>query len=423
MLALIMPYSYIEGHRARFNCAPQRGVAASSPRLLLGERSHGGAASANDLGFNFVREVHKLAAVPYEATSWDLRGFSWWVGEFRQRIWAEPGVDEGGSMVFKVCTATDFVNDVDADSPAFVDQVAAAARSASTSALVFDPRDRTLRHWTTITLHEDIGSWVFPLMIGSAYSQLATVNSASDAAEQVFGGKRDRNSRPPRGPSSIRHARIEGWYAECEEEGRNCSAWAGTTEFAEAIELLRSGNITASLTDQGLVAGFPFATNCLADEAAVGDLPADRTGLFEMDTAEPHPTHRNGLSTRLHLPLAMPEDLTHRLCAALNLLETREFTRSCLVGSWRADRDGLVFASFIPNILYVPDMVANLALAAQARTAWVAAKLGERDRQDAAAELIAAVLGGPAPSKRRADRPAQPGPSQKPGLLRKLFRR
>lgn len=382
-----------------------------------------GAASHNDLGFNFVREVHKLAAVPYEATSWDLRGFSWWVGEFRQRIWAEPGVDEGGSMVFKVCTATDFVNDVDADSAAFVDQVAAAARSASTSALVFDPHDRTLRHWTTITLHEDIGSWVFPLMIGSAYSQLATVNSAPDDAEKVFGGKCDRNNRPPRGPSSIRHARIDGWYAECEEEGHNCSAWGGTTEFAEAIELLRSGNIIAKLTDQGLIAGFPFAANCVTDEDAIGDLPTDRTAFFEMDTAEPHPTHGNGLSTRLHLPLAMPEDLAHRLCAVLNLLETREFTRSCLVGSWCIDRDGLVFASFIPNILYVPGMVANLALAAQARTAWVVAKLGESNQRDAAAELITAVFGGATPSKRRADRPAQAGAPPKPGLLRKLFRR
>jgi hypothetical protein len=381
-----------------------------------------GAASHNDLGFNFVREVHKLAAVPYEATSWDLRGFSWWVGEFRQRIWAEPGVDEGGSMVFKVCTATDFVNDVDTDSAAFSDHVAAAARSASTSALVFDPSDRTFRHWTTITLYEDIGNWVFPLMIGSAYSQLAIVNSAPDD-ERVFGGTRDRNNRPPRGPSSIRHARIEGWYAECEEEGRNCSAWAEAAEFAEAIELLRSGNIVAQLTDQGLIAGFPFAANCAVEGAAIADLPADRTAFFEMDTGVPHATHGNGLSTRLHLPLAMPEDLTHRLCAVLNLLETREFTRSCLVGSWCADSDGLVFVSFIPNILHVPGIVANLAVAAQARTAWVAAKLGEGDQQEAAAELIVAVFGGAVPSKRRNDRRTQAGPSQRPGLLRKIFRR
>jgi hypothetical protein len=419
-----MPCNYIDGHRERLIALLQGGslfVAAAA----VGEKDRmAGAASHNDLGFNFVREVHKLAAVPYEATSWDLRGFSWWVGEFRQRVWAEPGVDEGGSMVFKICTATDFVNDIDANSAAFVDQVAAAAQSASTSALVFDPRDRTLRHWTTITLYEDIGSWVFPLMIGSAYSQLATVNSATDDAERVFGGKCDRNNRPPRGPRSIKHARIEGWYRECEEEGRNCSAWAEATEFAEAIELLRGGNIIAKLTGQGLIAGFPFDADSVADEATVGDLPTDRTAFFEMDTTEPHPMHGNGLSTRLHLPLAMPEDLGHRLCAVLNLLETREFTRSCLVGSWWLDRDGLVFASFIPNILYVPGMVTNLAVAAHARTAWVVGKLGDGDGQEAAAQLIATVFGAAVPPRRRADRPAQAGsPPQKPGLLRKLFHR
>src|SRR5437879_8171449 len=112
-----------------------------------------GVASYNDFGVNFVRQIHKLAGVPYPATSWELRGFSWWIGDFRQRIWAELGVgDDEDSMMYKVCTATDFVHEVDANSMDLIDNVAEEGRPASTSALVFDPRERTLRHWTTVTV-------------------------------------------------------------------------------------------------------------------------------------------------------------------------------------------------------------------------------------------------------------------------------
>ena len=79
-----------------------------------------GAASRNDLGLNFVRQLHKLADVPYQATSWELRGFSWWVGDFRQRIWAEAGVDSEEGEVFKVCAATDFIKVADEAVPASV---------------------------------------------------------------------------------------------------------------------------------------------------------------------------------------------------------------------------------------------------------------------------------------------------------------
>jgi len=380
-----------------------------------------GALSRNDLGLNFVRELHKLAAVPYQATSWELRGFSWWVGDFRQRIWAEPAVDEEDGPVFKVCAATDFINDLDPGDTRLIDRVAKLSQSASTSSLVFDPVDRTLRHWTTITLYEDIGSWVFPLMIGSAYSQLAAVNSNCGDARQFFGGKPDQNSRPLRGPDSCRHARVESWGADCAEEGRNCSAWAGTGEFAEAVELLQRGDMIVRQDGEGLIAGFPFSHEQDTAHGSESDLPADSTAVFEMSTETPHSVHGNGLSTRLYLPLALPEELACHLCTVLNLLETREFTGSCLVGSWCREDGGLAFSGFIPNILYHPGMVPNLALAARTRTAWVAAKLGEGDRLEATSNLVTSVLDGFLQPARAAEMVEAAKP-RKPGLLRRLFR-
>jgi len=378
------------------------------------------AISRSDLGLNFVRELHKLAAVPYLATAWELRGFTWWVGDFRQRIWAEPAVDEYDGQAFKVCAVTDFINDLEPGDERLMDRVEKLARAASTSSLVFDPVDRTLRHWTTITLYEDIGAWVYPLMIGSAYSQLAEANSACGDAQRVLGGKPDQNHRPLRGPDSCKHARVEGWGAECAEEGRSLSSWAGTGEFAEAVDLLQQGNIIAKLAGEGLIAGFPFTANAEAGERVEGDLPADRTAVFELSTETPHPVQGNGLSTRLYLPIDLPEQLACHLCAVLNLLETREYTGSSLIGSWGREDGGLAFIGFVPNIVYHSGMVPNLALAARARTAWVAAKLGEGDRLMAASNLVTSVLEGFIEPAKAAEiiEAAKP---RKPGLFRRVF--
>lgn len=376
-----------------------------------------GAASHNDFGINFVRHVHKLAGVPYHATSWELRGFSWWVGDYRQRIWADLGVgDDEDSMAFRICTATDFVHEVDASSAALIEKVTEEARAASTSALVYDPQDHTLRHWTTFTVDDAVGNWVFPLVIGSAYSQLAAVNAARDDIEKLFGGKRDQNNRPVRGPASCQHERVKGWQSECAEEGRNQSAWASSAEFGEAVGWLQRSDIGAVLVDEGLTVEFPFATDRDSEPSGA----AARAVRFEMDSSAHHPLHGSGLATRLTLPLALPNELAHRLCAVLNLLETREFTRSCLIGSWCVDGDAIAFASFIPNILYAPGMVANLALAACARTQWVADKLGHEDHRQAAVELVAPHfqdVGGAAESA------ADFAPQRRSGLFRRILGR
>jgi hypothetical protein len=379
-----------------------------------------GAASYNDFGLNFVRQIHKLAGVPYPATSWELRGFSWWIGDFRQRIWAELGVgDDEDSMMYKICTATDFVHEVDANSTDLIDKVAAEGRPASTSALIFDPRERTLRHWTTVTVHEGIGNWVLPLVIGSAYAQLAAVNSVRDDVEQMFGGKCHHNNRPMRGPDSCTHDRVNGWHTECAEEGRNDSAWVGTGEFAEAVALLRSADVVATLANEALTAEFPFAAGS-STGVATRNGPAGSV-RFAMDTNAPHSVYGNGLSTRLDLPLSLPNELAERLCATLNLLETREFTRSCLLGSWCVDNGGIAFMSFVPNILYVPGMALNLALAADARTQWVAAKLGNGNREHAASVLAESTL----PASIRSNRPteaAEPVKPRRSGFLQAFLR-
>jgi hypothetical protein len=366
----------------------------------------------SDLGVTFVKEVHRLAEVPRGATSWEPRGFSWWVADFRQRIWSEPGFDDNGSAVFKICAATDFVSEVDAAK--LSEEMPELAGVASTSALVFDPQDRSLRHWTTVNFQENTGNWILPLFIGSAFSQAAAVKAPPEGLTQLIGGYLDQ-SRPPTGKRSCRHNSIEGWTNECRLEGKRPSEWFGTDEFAEAADSLRRNDIVAAVTETSLTAEFPFAVAGDYQRRGIGSVTSQRMALLKMQADQPHPMHGNGLHIRFKLPLSLPSDVVPKLCTALNLLETREFTRSCLIGSWCADGDAPVFVSFIPNIMHVDGMIAVLALAANARTAWIADKFTGDDDQRAASKLITSML----------ETTPSPGPDQssKPGLLRSFFRR
>src|ERR1700722_1000394 len=213
------------------------------------------AENPSDLGLEFVKEIHRLAEMPRGATSWEPRGFSWWVADYRQRIWSEPGVDDNGSAVFKICAATDFVSEVDPSK--LSEEMPKLAAVAPTSALVFDPQDRSLRHWTTVNYQENTGNWILPLLIGSAFSQAAAVKAPPEGLTQLIGGHLD-HSRPPTGKRSCRHSSIEGWTNECRLEGRRPTDWLGTEEVAETPDSLRRNHIVTEVPETSLTVEFPF---------------------------------------------------------------------------------------------------------------------------------------------------------------------
>jgi hypothetical protein len=365
---------------------------------------------AEDAGISAIKQMHELARIPRGATVWDDKGFSWWINDFRQRVWSEP-LAGGDQLGCKICVATDFLGGASADSAKLAEQLTAAGRHNGITALVYDPADRTIRHWTTVAAGAEPGEWMLPLLIGASYAQAAAVRTAHHTVPGLFGAELDQ-SRPPVGKRSCVHEAVELWPAESRLEGKQPSAWRGSEEFAEAAEMFRSGGIEAAASAGGIAAELAF--DALADVS--GGWTRGRAASFDMRTEEPHASDGNGLRMRLKLPLSLPKEDAEKLCAALNLLETRDF-RTLLAGCWCAEEGAPVFGGFVPNIMYADGIVCTLAEAANARLQWVAGAMRGDDEGRAVAGLIDSALRAPGKAAPIAEQP------RKGGMLRGLFGR
>lgn len=362
-----------------------------------------------NFGFGAIKQMHELARIPRGATVWDEGGFTWWINDFRQRVWAEPlPGDEPG---FRICVVTDFLAQVGAGLAKLAEHLSASGRQNGIAALVYEPTDRTIRHWTTVRVGAVGGEWLLPILIGASYAQASAVKTAHYTIPGLFGAALDQ-TRPPVGKRSCVHEAVELWPTESQLEGKHPSAWTGSEEFAEAAGILKTAGIDAAINSGGVAAELPF--DALAESA--DGWARGRAASFAIVTEEPHPADGNGLRARLRLPLSLPKEDAEALCVALNLIETRD-SRTSLTGSWSAQEGAPVFSGFVSNVMYVDGIVRALAEAAGARLRWVADRMRGEDEQRAAAGLIDSALRAGAKVAAIADQP------RKPGMLRGLFGR
>jgi len=364
-----------------------------------------------DAGIGAIKQMHELARIPRGATVWNDNGFCWWINDFRQRVWSEPLSGGDGEAGFKIRVVTDFLGSASADPAKLAEQLTILGRQNGVTALVYDPADRGIRHWTSVNVGATPAEWVLPLLIGASYAQAAAVRTTHHTVPGLFGATLDQ-TRPPAGKRSCVHEAVELWPAESRLEGKQPSAWTGSEEFAQAAETFRLGGIEAVASASGIAAELPFD----AIAGASCEWAQGRAASFEMRTGEPHPADGNGLRMRLKLPLSLPKADAEKLCASLNLLETCD-SGTLLAGGWCAEEGATVFSGFVPNIMYVREIVPAFAEAARARLRWIAGRMRGGDERRAAAALIASALDTPAKAQAVAEHP------RKGGMLRGLFGR
>lgn len=144
--------------------------------------------------------------------------------------------------------------------------------------------------------------------------------------------------------------------------GARPSKWSGSDEFvAFARDFGRSENCFANGDSTGLTAEVPFGNG---------------SALIQLWTDQFHPNLGNGLLVTLLLPHKAADESDGGV-AALNYLEARAWTEFPNFGCWHqrdtgSDRGILpAHSTFIPNALYRPDLIQNLALWEMARARWV----------------------------------------------------
>jgi len=143
-------------------------------------------------------------------------------------------------------------------------------------------------------------------------------------------------------------------------EGKKQSKWIDTGEFEEFAEKYGQQDSCFGFGDKsGMTLETPFGDNSV---------------LLRFLTNVPHPQLGNGLlvTTQMMWSFATPYD-TCVEASFLNFLESRRWTDFPQFGCWHPEPngDGIVHTCFVPNTLYMPGLVTNLAIWAVARVQWV----------------------------------------------------
>src|SRR6516162_8071124 len=115
-----------------------------------------------DLGAAAVDRIYRLWQVDDAWSVREHRGFSWWAGDFRQRVFVDAGRDDDGIFIYKLSAVTDLLRLVDPQEPALAERLAALNRFSSSYALTLNVAERQVRLCSSVVLHNQNADWIVP---------------------------------------------------------------------------------------------------------------------------------------------------------------------------------------------------------------------------------------------------------------------
>ena len=182
----------------------------------------------------------------------------------------------------------------------------------------------------------------------------------STAALEVFGGGE------PAYADGDKKDRISGMLFIARDvfapEGRKASKWIGCEEFRQFADEYANNDACLGFGDEnGMTLETPFGAN---------------SALIRFRTDQPHPQLGSGLLVNILICSYESFDAACAEAAGLNYMEAIRWTDVPQLGSWypdvtRGEEAHLAHSCFIPNALFGPGLVVNLALWSIARVQWL----------------------------------------------------
>lgn len=177
---------------------------------LGADRGHGGAELKRELdpGSAVVRFAYDGSDIDRDWSTLEERGFSWWAHELRQRVWADPAIDDDGIEVHRVFARTDLVRGV-ADAASAGRVIDALNGVSMGSALVLDAGAGTVSSVASMWVRAQTRDWVDRAFAGVAAIQVAQAEGTATLLAEMLGGEPDRTDHPASGhrPGARRDAR------------------------------------------------------------------------------------------------------------------------------------------------------------------------------------------------------------------------
>lgn len=331
--------------------------------------------AADDVGLSSVTFIREHLQVDSEWMVSIERGFRWWAGPLAQTVWAEPCFEHDGNGLSRVHVRTDLFRGFD-DSDIATRFLAMLGIQMTMSRPIRSEEDPSVVQLaSSFLVHEQNEGWLNQLMSWVASIQ---VTEALTASEHV-GDMPFWESAITQHPTSGIREELDGITQIVAQlvvpRGQEDSKWAG--EQMEGLLEWMNGPpcVLATGGSEGVAAEYPFPGG---------------TSLLTAGTSEPNPRLGNGVLVIIKLGVGGSDVETAREVLRLNELELMSSTWSHVMGSWCATEEGLCHASFFPNAIWKPGLLANLMQSAIVQLRHITEEVYSYDMSDHYEEAAAA---------------------------------
>lgn len=287
-------------------------------------------------------------------------GFTWWAGDYRQKVWCEPGVFHQTETVYRIHCETDVIR---GRGKAAQWEVALEREMDHTSlnAMVYSTSEDTYKLHSSIFATEANVGYLKRTAFAAVILQVIEAEQVARKLQTSVGAVPATSSHPVSGLRTTRDAMLSAEETFFCPAGKGPSRWTGVSEWMETERVMeRESEKFHSDHQTHLQAEFPWHAS-----------QAPRGIVLDVTSRELHPILGSGLHFTLTIPLMMSQERVSHMAIELNQYERDESKRSHMLGSWSC-HDGLIaYRSFIPNTVYRPDLLPQLTLNMAVRAHWV----------------------------------------------------
>ena len=302
-------------------------------------------------------------------TNEDVIGFNWWPGDYCVKIRAYLNPENKDYPGFKLQMKTDFIADIEVNERFERMSSDLSRYSTSTYAWAYEPVFLKTKHGisnknvdlflsSSVYIYEEIADWAAELFAHTAIIQPINAQIQAATMAELFGtGRPNQSELSPGSPKELDNI-LEVVKDVFVPQGQKPSFFSGSDEFEQFTEKYARQDNCFGMGDQG---GMTLETPFGQDSA-----------LIRFITSEKHPQLGNGLLMTIQLPWFDDKLEIARQTAELNYYETVYWTSFPQLGCWhsaqgRDNEDGVAFSLFLPNAVFRPGLITNLAFWAVAR--------------------------------------------------------
>lgn len=329
-------------------------------------------------GHQLLIELMKTLNVDEKWCEFDREGFTWWAADHAQRVWCEDGVFQHSATTYRVHCETDLIRgrghaaDFEVALEREMDQT-------TLNALVFDQGDDTFRLHSSVFATEENMTFLKRTSFAAVVLQLVEAQVMARKLQQAVGATPATSAHPTMGIRTQHDPVLGAIGQHFVPAGSQPSRWIGVREWVDTEKAMeREAEKYVSDHQTHLQAEFMWSAS-----------QTPRGIVLDVNSREAHAGLGNGLHFTLTVPLVMSPERVSHMAIELNQYERDQSKRSHMLGSWSCHDGALAFRSFIPNVVYRPDLLPELTLNMSIRAQWVNEFFVEKRRQAEAARTNA----------------------------------